>query len=273
MKIKLTTKNVSYKAALTPMLKIEIQQVDALEISNKLTKNNIQNDLRNNKVVAWCCDKTIQILQQINKKYGQKLPLPKGIYVEDFNNLDVEDPLIIGTCNLRPSRLRKNSTDRIPSRTIFFNSIHDWENIDSISDSQYAAKNFSTDFFLYPFLHEFVHVIHENYLLDKFGGEKLAQILEKANEADTLKAFRDKYGKTVSQICTYASNTPLDTIACDISKRIADSVDKETLMPTQNPFASTPYGKIPFWRKTPKYNGPNDSLNEILRNFWNGKFE
>lgn len=265
--------NISFEAGLTDKMLAEIQQTDVLAISNKLAKKGIPNDFQGNKIIAWGCDKTIQILQHLNTKFGQKLSLPKGIYVEDFKNLNVEDPLILGTCNLNRSELRRHSTEVVPSRTIFFNSIHNWNNINSISDNQYAAKHFSTDFFLYVFLHEFSHVVHEDRLLNKLGGKKLAKILKTLNEEEQLQAYKKKYGTKVEQICDYATNTPLDAIACDLPKVIAPCLDAETLIPTKNPFIGTPYERTYFWQKPQKHVGNKTSLSEILRNFWNGKFD
>lgn len=274
MKINLNTQSykndVWFEADLTPKMLQEIQQSDILNIANRLVKKDIQNDFRDNKVVAWCCDKTVQIFEQLNKEFGQKLALPKGIYVENFKNLNVENPLLLGTCNLKLSELRKNSDEAIPSRTLFFNSIHNWDNIDSISDTQYAAKQFSTDHFLYAFLHEFIHASHEDKLLNKFGGKKLAKKLDSLNEVEKLDEYRKKYGEEVKKICNYADNTPLDAIACDMSKVISDVLDNDTLTPTRNPFIGTPYNRKHFWQKTPIDSNP---LNNILRNFWNGRFE
>ena len=248
----------------------EIQRIDALEISARLAKKDVPTDFKGNRVIAWCCDKTVQIFEQLQRKFGQGLALPKGIYVEDFRDLNVEDPNALGTCNLRFSELRKNSTEAVPSRTLFFNSIHDWDDINSISDNQYAAKHFSTDHFLYTFLHEFAHASHEDRLLSKLGGKKLAITLEKLSEDEQLQRYRRAYGQSVRQICDYAENSPLDAVACDMPRIIVRSLDNDTLMPTRNPFIATPYERLHFWQKTPIDANP---LHKILRNFWNGKFD
>lgn len=259
-----------FKSGLTPKMIQEIQQTDSLEISKRLAKKGIPTDFSGNKVIAWCCDKTVEILQQINKQFEQKLALPKGIYVEDFRNLNVEDPCALATCNLWFSELRKNSTEAVPSRTLFFNSIHNWDNINFISDNQYAVKHFSTGHFLYAFLHEFAHASHEDRLLSRLGGKRLAKTLETLSETEQLQKYRDTYGQSVGQICNYAENTPLDAIACDLPRVIVSALDGETLMPTQNPFIGTPYEELHFWQKTPIDTNP---LHKILRNFWNGNFE
>lgn len=262
--------NLAFSAGLTPKMLQEIQRTDVLEISIQLAKKGMPTDFKGNKVVAWCCGKTVQILQQLNERFRLKLPFPKGIYVEDFRNLRDENPLALGTCNLRPSEFRKNSIDVVPSRTVFFNSIHNWNNINAISDEQYSVRHFSTNFFLYAFLHEFSHVIHEDKLLTQFGGKKLEKILERLHDDEQLQKYRKVYGDTVRKICDYAGNTPLDAVACDMPVKIIASLDRETLAPVKNPFIGTAYEKGMVSRE---YSDKEISLQEILRHFWNGKFE
>ena len=122
-------------------------------------------------------------------------------------------------------------------------------------------------------MHEFSHVSHEDRLLNQFGGKKLAKLLESLSEDEQLQKYRNVYGNSVRQICNYAENSPLDALACDIPRVIVNVLDKETLMPTRNPFIGTPYEKLHFWQRAPKYSGKDKFLNEILRNFWNGKFD
>ncbi len=90
-----------------------------------------------------------------------------------------------------------------------------------------------------------------------------------------IEEYQKKYGKKLSQICNYALKNPFEAVACDISRVIADSLDKNTLMPIRNPFIGTPYEKLSFWQRVniPKYSDEERPLKEILRNFWNGKFE
>lgn len=264
---------VAFRAGFTKKMQQEVFEINPTKISEKLAKKGIPTDFKENKIIAWSCYKAIEILQQINNNFNQKLSFPKGIYVEDFNNLYVEDRFALGTCNLLFSKLRKDSNEVVPSRTVFFNSIHNWDDIDSISDNQYAAKHFSTDFFLYPFLHEFLHVIHEDRLLNKLGGIKLKKILEKMNEDEQLQNYRKMYGSSVRQICNYAENTPLDAVACDMSRVISGVLDKETLIPTRDPFIDTPYEKQFFWQKKSNSTSNNENLYNILKKIWNGKFD
>lgn len=265
--------NISFKAGLTPKMFQEIQHSDVLEISDRLIRKGIPNDFKDNKAIAWISDKTVDVIDQLNKRFGLKFALPKGIYAENFRNLNVDDPYAIGTCNLLPTHLKKGSDEVVPSRIVLFNTVHDWNDIDSISDANYAANHISSDFFLYYPLHEFSHAAHEDRLLNKLGRKKLAQILESLRDQNTIEEYRKIYGDRVIQICDYATNTPLDAVACDIPRELVKSLDRETLMLTKNPFIGTPYEKKYFWQNTPKYSEKDRTLNEILRFFWNGKFD
>lgn len=281
--------NIVFGAGLTSQMVREIQQTDVLEISKKLATKGIPTDFKKNKVIAWCCDKTVEILEQLNIRTGQKIALPRGIYVEDFEKLNIEDKNAIGFCNLAPTKLIKNSDEIIPSRVIYFDTLvqkkasspsgmqwlNDWNNIDSISDYRYATKQAGTDSFLDIFLHESSHNIHLDKLLQRYNGETVLEKILSAKDEKQIAAYQKKYGVTISQICDYALTNPLEAVACDMAKIITDSLEGTTLIPTKNPFIGTPYENLSFWQRInlPEPTNEEERLKEILRNFWNGKFE
>lgn len=135
-----------------------------------------------------------------------------------------------------PTKLKIYSDEKTPARTIFFNSLYDWENIDQIADNDFATGLSSTPHFLNFGLHEVVHSAHEDRLLDKIGAKTLNSVLDLyKNQGQSLR-YQQKYGEQVSQICNGAKTDPFETIACDIPKVIVSVLDKETLMPAKNPF-------------------------------------
>lgn len=265
---------IHFEAGLTYKMLEEIEQSDVLVISKKISKAGISNEFKDNKMVAWSCNQVINIIQQLNKRFKAKIPLPKGIYVEDFRNLD-DNPDAFGTCTLLPSKLIKNSETVIPEKTIFFNSAVDWNNVDKIADLNYAARMFSSDFFLYPFMHEFSHVIHLDSLINMFKGKNLVDKLEFAVKNESINKLSNNERGKIASIADYALKNPLDTIACDIPTRIIEALDKENLKPLQNPFLGTPYEKLPLRQRENLTEDLNKerSLNEILKDFWNGKFD
>lgn len=265
------SRNLVFGAGLTPKMMQEIHKTDVVELSRKLAQKGIPNDFEGNKVLAWCCDKTVDIFQQLNQRFGLNLALPRGIYVEDFRNLNVDNPQMYGFCNLAPFELRKGVSEDVPSRVLFFNSLHKWEDIDLISDRRYKDKFASTDFFLDIPFHEFIHSTQEDRLLDLFDGEILLEKLQSLKDPKQIAMYQKKYGSKVSKISNYALNDPLDAIACDLSRRIANSINHDSLTPTKNPFGGSPYqDKLSSFQKLQLKLNP---LNKLLKKFWNGEFE
>lgn len=274
---------------MTPKIMEEIQKADVLEISDKLAQKGIPTDFKGNKVVAWGCAKIVVIFEYLNKKYKMHLALPKGIYMENFENLNIEDPSAIGFCNMARTHLIKGSDVITPSRVLYFDTmekkhkdapqsikwLYDWSNIDMISDFRYAVRQSATDSFLDLIEHEFTHGAHEDKLLENFDGDILDRKIKDAKDAKNVVEYRRKYGNKISQICDYALTNPLEAIACDIPRVITSSLDKDTLMPVQNPFIGTPYENLSFWQRAniPDYTDEQRPLKEILRRFWNGKFD
>jgi len=280
--------NVAFGAGLTRKMMHEIQHADVLEISSRLAKKGIPTDFKGNKVVAWCCDKTLEIFEQLNRRFGQRLALPKGIFVEDFERLNVDNPNMYGFCNLQPTKLVKSSDELVPSRVVYFNSfanqqqiatddykwLSDWNYINTISDARLATKESGTDHFLDIFMHEFFHVSHEDRLLSKLGGQTLARKIAIAKNKQQIAEYQRKYGQRITQICDYALADPFEAVACDMSRSVVGSLDRNTLVPIRNPFVGTPYERFSLWQRinTPYYTDEQRPLTEILRNFWNGKF-
>ncbi len=87
--IKPQNSKINFGAGLTPKMMEEIQKTDVLEISKKFVQKGISTDFKGNKVIAWCCDKTVVILEELNNRFGQKLALPSALEVENFERLNV----------------------------------------------------------------------------------------------------------------------------------------------------------------------------------------
>lgn len=280
---------VSFEAGLTPKMMREIQCTDVAEISKRLAQKGIPTNFQGNKVVAWCSEKTVGIIQQLNERFKLQLALPKGIYVEDFGQLKVDNPKIAGFCNLLPAQLKQGANEVTPEMTVFFNTfetarqntpqafhwLYNWNNVSELADINCTTKDASTDHFLGIFLHEQSHVSHEGHLLEKFSRSKVGKKLKSALEQKQIEKYQRKYGAKALQICGEATKSPLEAVACDMSKTIIGSLDKETLLPTRNPFVGTSYEQLPMLRRTIQSLKLNSfkSTKEVIRDFWNGKFE
>lgn len=266
--------NVVFGAGLTPKMMQEFQRADVLEISSRLAKKGTLLDCDDSKIIAWCNDKSMAIFEQLNRKYKRGFGYPIEIHFEGFNNLK-DNPNSLGTCNMFPFKLRKNSNEIVNGKTVFFNSAYDWNNIDTFGDANFETGCSSTDFFLEPFLHEFSHIAHENRLLQEYDADDLLERILKAKNKTQVKEYRQKYGAKVAQICKNAQKDPMEAIAYDLSRLIINSLDKETLLLTKDPFLGTPYERLSILQRAniPDYSDEERPLNEILRRFWNGKFD
>lgn len=281
--------NIVFSAGLNAQFAQEIKNADVAEISSRLIQKGIETDFKDNKILAWGSNKIVDIFQQLNEKFNLKLALPRGIFVEDFGKLNINDPQAAGFCNFAPTALFKNSNEPTPPGAVFFNTfetilnyvpagekwLYDWGQIDKIMDKHFVDKFKSTDFFLEPILDEFIHVAHANRMHNKLGGKIMSKRIQSVNDVKQAEEFQKKYGIKLSTICNYATN-PFDAVSCNMTGLIVNSLDKTTLEPIKNPFIGTPYENISFFRRILSQNqqsGRGLSLEEILKRFWDGKFD
>lgn len=267
----------SFQGGLSKKLMQEINNTNVEAVSQKLQEAKIITDFQDNKAVAWCCHKVVEIINELNQKHKLNLSLPKGVFVENFDNLNVTDKTMYGFCNMQPSKLFKDTDLYVPSRTLFFNSFegerflanqkfYNWQNIDEISDFKFSNKSAPTDYFLDIFFHEFAHVIHEDNLIKTLGSNIVAEKLQQVEKLHQSNFYKSKYGKALSKICDYAQETPFEAVSCDMSKRLSNKIDKNKLQYNVNPLKGTPYDNQFFELL-------NTKLDNILRKFWKGKFE
>ena len=240
--IKQNNLNLSFKAGLTRSMVADIKSCNIKRIASKFDQFGVETNFNNNKFVAWCSLKCFEIIQKLN------LGIPRAIFVEDFNKLNIIEQGALGFTNFAPTKLYLNNDSITQEKTIFFNKLN-WENIDEISDENFKFGITTTDFFLETFLHEFAHVIHENNLLDKKNGSNVIAFLQKMLNPKFIETFQIKYANILKSICNYASENPLETVACDLSKRILNNIDKSTLKPRNNFIHSSPYQNFSIIKK------------------------
>ena len=278
MKIQQT--GLTFHAGMTKAILQEINSADVNKISNMLYRENgIISDFKRNKVAAWCSAKCVELIKSLNKNYNLKLGLPKGIFVEDFNALHINDKEAAGTTNFLPSRLLENSNEIVPENTIFFNefklfSYKDknvyWDKIDEWADTNYDENFSATNFFMEIFIHEFAHVIHNNNLLRRMNMPELAKKIKQTQTPIYLRKFQDKYEKRLNNICTYASSHPFEAVACDLSKRIIDNIDQNTFEINKNIISQSPYERTNFITRKLKN---KDMIDKLLNSIWRGKID
>ena len=279
--MKIQNSNINFKAGLTAAMQREIKACNVAKISSHFAQNGINTDFKNNKLIAWCSLKCLEIIEALNKKYNLKLGLPEGIIVEDFSKLKLREKGSLGFVNIASAKLYIEKEETTPGRTIFFNEFKKfnypkgnefWDRIDKTSDDNFERHLSATDFFLEVFLHEFMHIAHESHLIKKLGADKFLNLADKVLEAPNIQRFQDKYEHLTDKICSYASSNPMETVACDLSNRIIKNLDENTLIPKDNFIPKSPYETRAFLYNMFHKRNP-DILFNLLKNLWNGKFD
>ena len=147
----------NFKAGLTSKMKNEIASCDVCKITNEMKRMGIPANFKDNKVLAWCTLKSIEIIKFLNENYGLKLGLPRGIIVENFNILRNANFESDAFCNAIPTNIYQGDNFVLPENIIFFNEHPEfnysggnkfWEKIDEYSDWNYENNTTSSNSFL-----------------------------------------------------------------------------------------------------------------------------
>lgn len=277
--------SINFGAGWSAQVERQISGCNVSAISDIFERQGIKTDFKGNKVIAWCCLKTLEIFNELNQKYKLKLALPKAIYVEDFSELLEQDPKEYGICNFYPGYLKKGSEQVYSERTVLFNSFessrkvadedgYKWENIDSTIEDLYSKGFLSSGHFLGMFIHEFSHSAHNANLLIKLSSEEFLNKTKIFSDARYLTQFNRRLGKLFSKISKSAESVPFETIAEDMTRRIATSLDPQKLLPAQNPFYKSlyPVSSIRTTLQALRTSPQDDEIaNKVLRKIWNGE--
>ena len=266
-----TQRKINFTGGLSNKIRTEINNTSPTKLAQVLAKDSIVADFDNNKTIAWCCTKVVELLKKIQKLYGISIKFPNNIFVKDLNTLEYNNSDIYGFTNFLPCKITKNTDEITPAVSIIFNKDMPWEKLDEMSDLEfYDAHNTATDYFLEPFIHEFGHIAHENHLIDKLGINKTIQSLIDLTDETTVRKYQIRFSEKATNLCGCAKTSPLELIACDFSKRIIDSINKNTIALNKNPFMNSPYQHffdiVNLFRM--------HSLEDLLINkFYNGKIK
>lgn len=283
MKVKNENNCFNFRAGLTKDIERQISSCNVQKVSAEFYRYGIPTDFKENKIIAWASLKCLQIIQTLNSKYNLNLGLPSGIFVEDFANIDIKNcENILGFCNTIPQPFLKKNKRIFPEKTIFFNQYPDkkcsdknfyWKNINLVADYKKAIGESPTNFFLDIILHEFAHAIHIDHLLKILNKNNYLKLLVKLKEIDETSSFREKYLKTISdESCIYAGTNPMESVACDLSKRILSSLEDHRLRPVKNFVEKSPYKECSII-ETFLSRILEKKYDRLIRNFWNGNIK
>ncbi|MCQ2753820.1 MAG: hypothetical protein MJ231_02105 [bacterium] len=270
--------NINFQAGMTAQMRQEIGHCDINKISKEFERHNVQADFKNNKVVAWCSLKCMQIIEAFNNKYGLNLALPNGIFLEDFNKLDTGSD----AKSTHGSHITELYTDQIKNsdevtieRKIFFNEHPEqnsfWDDIDTFSDYLYHLRFMPNDSFLCIFLHEFSHSIHMNHLIEKFGKQEAVERHLKSISSKASDKFLGKTCTILPQVIgDYSTRNSAEAVACDLSDKFIKNINPETFAPENNFMALEPYRELVFKDKLTNIFTASP-YEKAIRKCWDGK--
>ena len=256
---KLQNSKINFGAGWSVQIEKEIEKCNISQITDTFNKQGITTDFKDNKVVAWCSLKTLQIFNELNRKYKLKLALPKAIYVEDFSKLKEQNSERTVLFNSFESNKRIDTGDE-----------YDWQNINAITERFYKDKFLCSNHFLAIFIHEFGHAAHNANLINKFQPEDFLNKIRKF----TSWAYSTQYNKTFGELINIskrATDGPFEAISEDMTKKITASLDESILLPTKNPFVKTLYPASSILKTFRASVGKNADASKILRKIWNGE--
>lgn len=219
-----------------------VENCDVDLISGHLRAKGIANNFQGDKVRAFCSMKIIELIDNMNSKFHIGFSYPNAIITGDLAK-HIGKPKTFGFCTFTP--LKSKSGFICPEKTIFFNQSNagvkeELETLDKIAEIDYKEGFNSSNNFLINFIHEFAHAIHEGNLLKRHTPRKVIKILQTWNTEQFNIEYRQKYLSVTNKICGYAGTNILDTLACDLSGKIGNCLNKNLTI-ENNIFKNTVY--------------------------------
>ena len=281
----------SFKAGMNDYVKARFANFYAPYVSNNFRTVGIDADFGYNRPVACCCVVVYNIFDYLSKNYN--LPFwAKPPSIRIYNDHELLIPKLKGSLGfcIPESQYVLMDQPAFEARSLFLNNAYNTTNaIDDVANKNYQNRWSSTDHFLHTYIHEWAHNIHIDILYRTFGYDGMCPRARarynswygapydpnpSVNGVQHLiqnifpKSYSDKEKEKIKkEISQYAAGTitpdgrkiggnPFEVVAEYMTKNIVETLDKNTLLPTRNPFA----------------NGNNNSneVNEIISKAWRG---
>ena len=262
---------VSFKGGLTPKTMLKWGLNSAPDIADKFKAMGVDANFGFNRAIACCVAQVNDIFEALCKNYG--LPFDaKPPCIRIYTRKTVRDSRLMdawGLCLSDSDKVLKHQPAFQP-RSLFLNGeYNNLAKINNLVEKEYNEVWLSTRHFLGPYIHEWAHNVHFDLLFKKFGYDgrckKTRAIYNMRNGKPhdpnpKVKGYKrvcyEMFPRTYSkeerekirvEISQYAAGSfdrigrksggnPLEVVAEYLTKRIAGTLDEETMLPTRNPF-------------------------------------
>lgn len=239
----------SYNAFMKGLDKISYNQI----IDELYQKFGITTDLKNNKVLAGMNALTCNVFQKLG------LIKPPSLFVRDFRLAPehYKDAAAVTAVHFRPSDFDAALKEKFPFRSVIYNSNQDWDNIQLALIQAKESGHLSSGHFLSVPLHEYFHNAHADNVFRRYGnivdGDNVFSVMQKNFKNP------NNINLVSKETSNYATTSPAETFAEEMTERIADSLNIKTILPDKNPFTFMPF------------QGPME-LTQLIDDVWKGNF-
>ena len=158
----------SFKAGLNKFVKEQAEITNPVALEQLFNDTfNIEASFKDNKSAAFANSTCIKLLSNIAEKIKLKFFSPPAIYIYNRENI-INKNDANNFCIQDTKEVLKNDYP-FPGRSIFFKDFENFEEINNGIEILYDKKISSSNHFLAPFIHEWLHSIHLDMIYSKLG--------------------------------------------------------------------------------------------------------
>lgn len=200
------------------------QEVNPDTIARQIAdKFQINCDFGNNPLVACFIALTSNIFHKL------RFTQPTNVILRDLSKTkNYKDVLGICAVHTYDNDIYTTFKETFPLRSVVINSANDWESIQSDMIRMRDNNHMSTNHFLAPFIHEFMHSMHFDNLVKRFGtgSVKMSELQKEFKNKNTIYMLQ-------RETSNYGSVSPCEMFAEEMTELVVDSLHPRTLMPNE----------------------------------------
>lgn len=216
MKIKNNPQRVSFKAGLTPTIKIQAAQYSAASIERLFQKQGVNADFKNNRAIAYCCGIVNDIFETLTTKY--KLPFgakpPSLTVYQDWDLINYSNTGCLGFC-------LPDSEKIISGKGVY---VFGYDGTCTKTLQRYNTFN-GANYAPNPYVSGIEHL--KRMQVSKYTPQQREIIKKEISEYAAGRRVRPD---------SIQGGNPFELIASAITKEVVDVLDPDTLTVTRNSF-------------------------------------
>lgn len=225
LQINYTNSNFNFKSGLNGKTILQEKLINtAVQEKIFANKYGVEAQFLNNKSSALANKLCMNIFQDLSKNLSHCYSLPPAITTYNASAL-IDEKSPVNFCVPDTKKVLKHDYP-FPGRSIFFRNFHNLDEINNISEQLFQAKISSSPHFLAPFIHEWIHSFHLDYIYKTFG------------YGGTCNYLKENYPDKPTQI------TGVQLLKCLETKKISPQ-ENEIIYDTLGQYSTKPVNQYP----------------------------